>query len=347
MFTWTENAYESMWKNLRFLANKSNVRRLLSGEMNQSRPYEIGDEAVLYRKSDQIAMCIAQAYEFYQAAETSSIMTSPLLYYYGMLSLSKALIVANVKDIFIEDIEYHGLHSNASTDRLKKYTNYKDKWTVEDQYAISSNGVFKHLCDVLDCRDFESGSIFRFVDTVEICPETSGTFRLLYGSNKKVFKLYSYDKKDGIVISTTDEHDAFKNISKKFESDFVHIDEKLHDCANQYKLSKGTILPKYLGMYQSKIGGRYIIGGLKHEINGVEKELYVNQAIGYYIGMFILSINVRYKQDFWGNQIQGGNSGAITLIEEYVNVAKRVFPNIILDELFKDSYSYGQPARLQ
>ena len=62
--------------------------------------------------------------------------------------------------------------------------------------------------------------------------------------------------------------------------------------------------------------------------------------------MYILSMCVRYKQDFWGEIIQGEKNGIIGLIELYLSVVKRRFPNSILNLLFGYEFSYGSPSSL-
>jgi hypothetical protein len=121
MFTWSENAKSDLWNHIKFFSNEYNCRKLLKGEIKGGRSIIYSDSPELERKVKQITMCLKQATEYFSAAEEVSINTSPLLLFYGMLSLAKALIVSNKETIYLEDIQYHGLDTRPRTDELKTY----------------------------------------------------------------------------------------------------------------------------------------------------------------------------------------------------------------------------------
>ncbi|XMB85836.1 YaaC family protein [Mycoplasmatota bacterium WC44] len=344
MFTWSESPQKDMWENLNFLSKKENVRNLLSGHINSNRKVFYTDEEILEKKSSQISMCIRQAYEFYMAAENSSLKTSPLLFFYGMLSLSKALVIANNEGVYIENVKYHGLHTRPITTELNEYLKEESSWSIENQYAVSANGVFKLLCETLGYLEFPDESIFLFKDILSTSPELKNMYEIFYNEPSSVYKLYSHDDKKNI-LSTTSSRDTFEKVSCQLYEDFELLPDLMHGLALQYKLKENKDFPDYLGVYKSKIGGRYIVGGLHYKYNDLINKKYVDQVICQYIGMFILSINVRYKQEFWGNITSGQENGVISLIERFLSISKRIFPNIILDNLFSEPFEYGAPAR--
>lgn len=143
MHTWTENPINEIWKQMKFLSYKENCRNLLTGKIKSGRSllYNTSDP-FLDRKITEITMCIQQGIEYFNAANKVTINTSPLLTYYGMLSLAKALIVANTRDGFIDDIKYHGLSTRPSTQALNDFRNDKNSWCIEKEFAIINGGVF-------------------------------------------------------------------------------------------------------------------------------------------------------------------------------------------------------------
>jgi hypothetical protein len=62
--------------------------------------------------------------------------------------------------------------------------------------------------------------------------------------------------------------------------------------------------------------------------------------------MYILSDCVRYQQDLWGSIVQGKTTGALGLVDLFIAVSKRRYPNLILDQLFGERFEYGSPGRL-
>lgn len=350
MFTVSEQPNIDMWNHLKFLGNKNNCIKLLSGEIQSTRPTFSFDVSDLEKKANQISMCINQASEYFLAANQVSINTSPLLYFYGMLSLAKALIVANKQEVFLEDINYHGLHSRPINKDLAAYKQNSKDWSMEKEYAITNDGVFKHLTETLDGFSFQNNSIITFNDVLSICPEISGMYLKYYNNYSNVLPLYKHEETSSPFSITLfprklDENEIYKSIPE-LEVDFVLSDEIMHGQARKLISRELTRFPDYMSIYKSVVGGEYIVGGVQYQYNKKNKKISLNQASTDYIGMFILSICVRYKPDFWGSVIEGNNSGVLGLIELYINVIKRRYPNIILDNLFGEQFRYGTPSYL-
>ena len=121
-----------------------------------------------------------QADEYYRAAEAVTINTSPLLYFYGMLSLAKATIVANDPDRLLEDIKYHGLQH----DKVQRAS------TLDDQVAVLNGGVFDEFVNLTDGARFPKGSAFRFKDVLSISPELSNMYDRYYSDRARCVSLY-------------------------------------------------------------------------------------------------------------------------------------------------------------
>lgn len=350
MFTVSEQPNTDMWNHLKFLGKKNNCIKLLNGEIQSNRPTFSINESDLEKKANQISMCINQASEYFLAANQVSINTSPLLYFYGMLSLAKALIVANKQEVFLENINYHGLHSRPINEELKAYKQNSNDWSMENEFAITNDGVFKHLTETLDDFSFPNRSIITFKKVFSICPEISAMYTKYYGKPPNVLPLYEHEEtlspySISLFPRELDEKKIYESMPE-LEMDFELSDEILHQQARKFISREMTGFPDYMSIYEAIVGGKYIVGGVQYQYNENNKKISLNQASTDYIGMFILSNCVRYKPDFWGSIIEGNNSGVLGLIELYINVIKRRYPNIILDNLFGEQFRYGTPSYL-
>ena len=118
MLTWSENPNNDLWNHIKFFSSEHNCRKLLKGEIKGGRPLIYLDSPELEKKVKQITMCLKQATEYFAAANEVSINTSPLLLFYGMLSLAKVLIVFNKEEIFLESVQYHVLETRPWTEEL-------------------------------------------------------------------------------------------------------------------------------------------------------------------------------------------------------------------------------------
>lgn len=135
-----------MMQQLGIFSYEDNCKKLLKGEINNNRIPLTLNNKIINKLSKEIAFCIKQGIHFFNSAETASITISPLLLYYGILSLSKALIIANSNGtIFLNDIKYHGLSTRPLTDKQKKFKEIKNNWKLLNEYANVNDGVFFKL----------------------------------------------------------------------------------------------------------------------------------------------------------------------------------------------------------
>lgn len=351
MFTWTNQPYESMWDHLRMLQVPKNVEALLTGKMKSKRNKIFDDNESTIRKSHQIAYAIRQADEYFSAADNVSIATSPLMYFYGMLSLTKALIVANDENILLEDIKYHGLYTRPVTDQLQAYTDNHHSWCMDQEYAVTNDGVLSNFIKLVQDFEIPSKSIIKFKDILKVNPEIGEIFNRYYDEPPHFFSLYSHKLSSepfSIEINPqTIDRELFSRSFGYIFDDFEIVDEILHGQALIVKnKARLNIFPEYMGIYYPIPGGRFLVSGLEYTHDNNFNRKYICPEICDYIGMFILGDIVRYKQEFWGQTISGEREGAIALVNLFVSIARNRFPNFILNKIFHEPFSYGSAGRM-
>ncbi|GAA0674812.1 hypothetical protein GCM10009426_29300 [Rheinheimera tangshanensis] len=351
MYTWTNQPYESMWNHLRFLQAPKNVESLLTGKMRSSRGLVLPEGELAERKSRQIAYSIKQADEYFQSAQNVSIATSPLLYFYGMLSLAKATVVANDPNLLLGDIKYHGLFTRPITNELKDYVEDHHQWSVDKEFAVTNDGVVDELFKVVCGSSLPKNSVIKLKELFKINPEIGDIYSRFYSEPPGFFPLYGHKStKEPFHIEinpqTTDKELFLKSFGF-IQSDFEVLDDILHSQALRV-VSKPSLqtIPEYMHIYYAIPGGRYLVSGLEIENDGESQRLYVPQELCDYIAMFILGDIVRYKQEFWGQVISGEKDGSISLVNLFVSIAKNRFPNFILNQIFNETFTYGSVGRM-
>ena len=80
-----ENPEQLLWWHLRHFKNVDRVIPLLRSRHNK--------ESNAKKQAQEVSHCIAQSEEFFQAANSVTLATKPLLLYYGMASLAWALVL--------------------------------------------------------------------------------------------------------------------------------------------------------------------------------------------------------------------------------------------------------------
>jgi len=355
MFTWTDNIYDAVWNHLKLFAYPANVKRLLTGEIASNRQIKYDDQVTIKRKSRQIAYSISHAIEYFNAADTISINTSPLLYFYGMLSLAKALIVANNPDILLDDIKYHGLYVRPISNDLRQYVEDQSQWNIDREFAVSNEGVFKHLTDLIQGFKLPDSSIIFLKNLLSVDPELSEIYRKYYQEEPSCQYLSDHrvvedPKKDVFIFELLVKCDDKISLEKRFPALKSSFEIGGRSGGNKklgYR-NKGSVksFPDSLGIYGPTTGGNYLIGGLEYENNGKTFKRYIVPELCDYLSMFILSNCVRYKQEFWGQVVRGEIEGTIGIINLFISNSKRRFPNFILNSLFNESFKYGSPGYL-
>lgn len=348
MFTWTDEPYRALWDHLLFLSHEANVQNLISGRMNSGRDFAYREADVITKKSRQIASSIAQAHEYYNAADAVTLSTSPLLYFYGMLSLAKALVVSNEINTYLEDVNYHGLHTRPRNKKLETYAKDPSCWELEREFAISDGGVFPRLMNAAIGFSLPDKSEILLGDVIRTDPELEGLYSKLYGKRGASaatggISLTSDGRKGLVARRRTEEElrSGFGNIDTFFE---MSPDKK----NGVHLVARPGLDPfdRHFGCYWVKSGGRFFVGGVNVNTPQGKDNWYLSPEVSDYAVMFILSTCVRYKQEFWGDILEGRKSGTVALLQRFVSVSRRRFPNFILDKIFGEEFDYGVAGRM-
>ena len=115
MHIWTDTPLDEIWNQLRYLSSPPNVRNVLSGRVESGRDCPWPESDALDKQANEIASCIRQADEYFQASRAVGMETRPLLQFYGAESLAKAVILASDNALSLIDLRFHGLSTRPNT----------------------------------------------------------------------------------------------------------------------------------------------------------------------------------------------------------------------------------------
>ena len=233
MHIWTDEPVREIWHQLRYLKSPANLSSLMSGRIRSSRIELWPDSDDLKRRAYEISSCIEQADQYFHAAQGVGLATKPLLQFYGAQALAKALIVASDNAINLNDLRYHGLSTRASIavgderEVLQRYSNEQADWTIEEEFAVTHDGVFLCLAKVVGDKVPAKGQVLRFKELLRITPDFS-LFARHYGEPSHTFYLVGEPKieSDGcffIRFFNTDK-DTVRRVFPEFGDDYEVID---------------------------------------------------------------------------------------------------------------------------
>lgn len=350
MFTWTETPLAEMWHHIRYLKSPSNVYNLLSGKIKSNREEKWPESKKLKQRSYEIAACIRQADEYYSASETVGLVTQPLLQFYGIQALAKAVILSNNSNTWLSDLSYHGLNTRASkaspedAEQLRAYSTDPSSWLLEKEFAITNGGVFPELCRTIKDAVPDKGQVLRLKELLRVIPDLATIYYRHYGEASHCFYIYGrYQMIPNIKMEVKFSRkqnkylDSIREVFPEFNSGFKEISPK--DRISGFRSINGIKeLPKFCAVEKGTVAGEYLIRPLSC---GFYKSFSV-----LYASMFILSIVVRYKPAFWMRVVEGEQSGSASIAEALCNIAKRRLPNDALEQIWHEDFTYATPGYL-
>ena len=155
---------EEIWAAIRLLA----VEGVCMVQLRRRFPTR--REGPLTKIASMISSCITQAEEYYRLAVRSSNRVAPLLHYYSMLNLAKALIWLEAPTrLSTANHFHHGLSDPARVKDPQTFSIYRETLQVRE-------GVFPSLHFVLTGQQLARGTSVSLADLLQYC--TSITYEL-------------------------------------------------------------------------------------------------------------------------------------------------------------------------
>lgn len=315
----TENPLVEIWKYLRLFESEHYSRQFL-----KEKHHDIADDE-LDVLTATFSSNVKQAHEYYSAASSVSILTSPLLYYYGMMCLVNVLWVSLNKTDKIK--KSHGLWSDSDD---------SDTLLLSNEYVkIHNQGSFPALHACFSDYPIEKNTKICIKDVLSVIPDLKTLYEKTYRGNSRTFKLIkNFDTLDFYLYDRS----IFHDISKGY-----------NDFFNQHNI---TFIPTFDGEFNSVYlkTSALIDYPLQKDITKdiyftlpveVEDELCaIPEASAHFIVMHCLGMLVIYEPEKWLEIMGGKLSSEINLIKWFIDISKRKFPNMILNGLLSKEVQF-------
>jgi hypothetical protein len=330
----TDNPEKEIWRYLRLFTHESYVEKFVKDE----------------RAKAQVISCLKQAEEIYSLSKSVSILTKPILYYYGMQRLAKALIFLKNPTIDQRNLMHHGLSGGGVSSDIEKFLDSKihvaetgifrefSKLTTKNRILLTKTVYNKedyHHDEswVNDCEitEFLKSSEFKVRDLFLLIPEIICLLDYLDVENNLLIPCHF-----SIRQRSDGKFDNLLNIVKKLDLEAL---KKKFPELNKYTVGKdesyGFIMmsksednlafPKQI--VQAETGELFLINA--NSDNNAITDLNVH-----FLLTFLLSHIARYKAPLLSEILEGRKkSENITLIEKFIETSETKFPKIVLDEI--------------
>jgi hypothetical protein len=345
MHVWTDTPVAEVWQQLRYFKPAANVRNLLTGQTASSRTERWPvDESIA--RAHEIASCVEQADEYFQASRTVGLATKPLLQFYGAEALAKAMILAGDRTVNLQDLRYHGLSTRASTaagpgrDDLQRYADSPLAWAVEQEFAVTNHGVFVQLARVTGDAPVGPGTVIRFREVLRIMPDLAQAYERHYGEPSHCVMLYDRPRSQPgepfTIRFTAANVEAVTIVFPEFTEGFE--EHRLHEQPGFRALSADSPPPTFGRIVRHSVAGEYFV---RPHPCGI-----FNSTAVLFAASFIISNLVRYKPAFWMRVLQGADTGAAAFVEMVCNVIDRRFAQDVLESIWNERFTFGSPGYL-
>ena len=316
-----EDIEAEQWQMLLQYTYADNIKRYLSSR-NMAAP---ASELIEF-----VGGSITQAYEYFSAAKSVTLNTSPLLYYYGVANLMAGVFSLMADRTF--DIGGHGLDFELPETR-SRFADLiiKTRW--------EATGAFRTFSEVLDVSSkMEGGQSWTLLEILGSIPELLPEFE----------RCYPNDKPYVIPVEVVKSEDSqFDRIALSAVERFEDKDEMLQSVedysgaylnaykTNTYLVMRYCLTAKEIGIYS--ISGQKFLP-LVHAKGSTRVVL---PTILYsFMGLYALGFVSRYRPQDWTPFVRQDDSGERSMLQRFVHTLARIVPNLVLNMLHQSRLSF-------
>lgn len=326
----TENPNKELWNQFKQFENREVCLDYLK---KNCKKFDNSDK--FHFRASLMKYYITQAKEYYLSAKDSSVSTKPTLLYYGASCLVKALILA--KRGYEDDSTGHGIEIHESnTDDLLKFRIKPVKGTFSQLYQTLEKKTPKTIKQI----------DFNLEELLSLIPEINEDFENIFNKKSLAIKVDRIRDEDGERLYY--EGDYFTNESEpsEFFNNIPNFDKYYFPptllsngitCFKKPKYDENIIL-------RNIMGEEFLISSL----NTGEKFIYLSQIPVHFLILYLLSMMSRYYVNIWLSENTSDESRYFYIIEKFLDISERKFPNLILNEILNKelifSVEYYRPS---
>ncbi|RIE06803.1 YaaC family protein [Candidatus Cryosericum terrychapinii] len=324
---YSEHPETTQWEMLMQYSYELNVAKELS------RRRHSGPESL----PAAIAGAFSQAYEYFHTSSASSLYTSPLLVYYGMANLLSGACQMMAGSLL--EVEGHGM-SMLPIPKDRPPEHLADVTICPSASATGALSVFGHLlCPQLDISRLGDWTLSElFARIPDLYDEYYGFYRASFPGLIPVAR-----GTDGRVVVDRVEPELLER--------YPQLPEALDAIPG---LSSAYLDPQDVNM-----GGHRIVlyrrsSGSDITLRAVSGSLFLCtghgpthanpapiQEILLYMTSFALSFLSRYHPELWNPFVKTDFTGERLVFAKCVDVTRRTFPNLVLNQLLGYSVEFG------
>lgn len=302
----SETPVKEIWARLGFFESEHNTKEFLKDKFNLP-------DRDLEDTASSLAFTMRAAREYYDAGERVSLLTKPLLIFYGMTALSKVLFMSTYGKK--SPSKGHGLQTPKPTILEELSTRVKKDGTFPQFHSCYSKEKLYRMR-------------FKMKELLSIIPEVKVEFETIYKEKSKALKISKIRHGFRVVDSGIERYgDLVKNLKRLFP-----------EIKHAQQFGNGvTVYHPHIPLTWT-VSGKYLVLPLRRQ-----KGLFLPELSTHFLVTYLLGMISRYNLKEWGEIINGEESGDIYIIRKFLEATTRKFPNLILNKLRSRFFVFISP----
>ncbi len=348
------NQNQKIWEYLKRYQSNSFVQKKLRREITRNR-------GQINLKAAQISSLMVQSEKYYEAAVNAPLEIKPLILYYGMVGLSKSLILSGDNTYTLSALAPD--NRDHSTHGLKFGTQNPNDISIRDGKRISNEfcyaatsptriGLYNLLRACYSNTPIPNDTRVAIQDLLSLVPEIYKEYRAYFKQKPRSWGADAHfgvnninDTIQLIVFEDWYYHTQQINRRERYPNSILRNFPELStlytrepNSDDKFRLNNNAVsIDDYIYVSQLMTLESFAL----KRLNGFS----VSDIDIHFILMYILSNLVRYRQDKWSRLIRRLDNDEMFLIESFIEISSVKFPYVILRELDNIDYVFtGQVA---
>lgn len=272
-------------------------------------------KALAYRNVTAFTTYLSQGWSLFTTAKHSDIWSQPILLYYGMSGLLKAVVLTYDPDYPANTtLLQHGL-----TSPKRKKAPYR--W-LYDEIRVQKDGFFRYVCQQLSIS-IDTGQRYTMNELCSFLPELSPLLYQLYEQSTQTPLVVQQNGEQGWEMEITD------SLLDQFCISLPSLAERLNRAAKMnffyvvgQQLHCNQPLDAHPWIYTSNNGTYSLWVGDSSQAQPLP------EIIAYYALFFSLSVLCRYHAPLWAELI-GNTVKEQVIIQQCIDDVQQKFPQLV------------------
>jgi len=298
----------------------------------------------LRANAEAVRHCVRQARDYFASASAASLMTRPVLLYYGMVTLAKLLLlVDHLRPLGIDDIEElernggHGLKQR-DPDNASSGPYHLEAGSVivtagdRKGGGRLGRGIFPQLADRICPKHGETwlDQQVPLFDLLRAIPQLDLLMREGFGDRAGFSGLWVPRFDRGYVeIRVSDTATIAVN---EVQGRIAYLDSERYSVRQPSRADSQLYALDVAEEEQDELLSREEFSEHDHVLPATLLGDRLEGLLAQYMVMYALSIVARYKPHRWAEILQG-ETGVLPILEKLMTVAERWWPNLVLNRL--------------